>query len=286
MIDAAIASGNEQTAATVIALAKQTNPDDVTEIEAVETAYKADLAAARATKAEAEQAAIRSASPLERWSGRGEIGAFRSSGNTDNLGLSLAITLDRKGVDWTHRLRGTADYQQSNGQTTREQFFASYEPRFQISDGLFSYGLAQYERDQFQGFYGRYSVSGGLGYHVINSGGVNLSLKAGPAYRRTEYVLGGNEDSLAALAGLDFDWKITDRLKLTQDANAVAESGTGAAVFISSSNTSVNLVTGIDAKVSNRLSTRFSYAVDYNSDPAPGSVSTDTLSRFTLVYGF
>lgn len=286
MIDAAIASGNEQTAAAVIAIAKQTNPDDLAEIETVEASYKATLAAARATKVEAEQAAIRSAGPLDRWKGRGEIGAFRSAGNTDNLGVSLALTLDRKGVDWTHRLRGTVDYQQSNGQTTREQFFASYEPRFQINDGLFSYGLAQFERDQFQGFNGRYSLSGGLGYHVINSNAVNLSVKAGPAYRRTEYVLGGNEDSLAALAGLDFDWKITDRLKLTQDANAVAESGTGAAVFISSSNTSVNLVTGLDAKVSDRLSTRFSYSLDYNSDPAPGAVSTDTLSRFTLVYGF
>lgn len=286
MIDAAIASGNQQTATAVIALAKQTNPDDIAEIEVIEAAYKTQLAAAQAVKAEAAQEAIRSAGVFDRWTGRGEIGASRSSGNTDYIGLSLALTLDRKGIDWTHRLRGSANYQRSNGLTTREQYFASYEPRYQIDDGLFAYGLAQYERDQFQGFYGRYALSGGLGYHVISSNNVNLSVKAGPAYRRTDYVVGGNEDSLAALAGLDFDWKITDRLKLTQDANAVAESGTGATVFIGSSNTSVNLVTGIDAKISNRLSTRLSYTLDYNSDPAPGAVSTDTLSRFTLVYGF
>jgi putative salt-induced outer membrane protein len=286
MIDAAIASGNEQTASAVIALAKQTNPDDVAEIDVIEAAYKEQLAAARATKAEAQQAAIRKAGPLDMWKGRGEVGAFRSTGNTDNLGLSLAVTLDRKGVDWTHRLRGTADYQQSNGSTTREQYFASYEPRYQINDGLFAYGLAQYERDEFQGYYGRYALSGGLGYRVVANGAVNLSVKAGPAYRRTDYVIGGAEDSLAALAGIDFNWKINDRLSLTHDANAVAESGGEATVFLDSSNTSLNFVTGLDAKISNRLSTRLSYSLDYNSNPALNSVSTDTLSRFTLVYGF
>jgi putative salt-induced outer membrane protein len=29
-----------------------------------------------------------------------------------------------------------------------------------------------------------------------------------------------------------------------------------------------------------------SYTVDYNSNPPVGAVSTDTLTRFTLVYGF
>jgi putative salt-induced outer membrane protein len=29
-----------------------------------------------------------------------------------------------------------------------------------------------------------------------------------------------------------------------------------------------------------------SYTIDYDSNPPPGAVSTDTLSRFTLVYDF
>jgi len=34
------------------------------------------------------------------------------------------------------------------------------------------------------------------------------------------------------------------------------------------------------------LSTRVSYQVDYESDPPVGKVDTDTITRFTLVYGF
>jgi putative salt-induced outer membrane protein len=57
-------------------------------------------------------------------------------------------------------------------------------------------------------------------------------------------------------------------------------------VIVDSAATSVKLVSGLEAKVSDRLTTKLSYAVDYNSNPPVGAVGTDTLSRFTLVYGF
>jgi len=37
---------------------------------------------------------------------------------------------------------------------------------------------------------------------------------------------------------------------------------------------------------SSKLSARFSYAVEYDSNPPPGAVQTDTLSRVTLIYDF
>ena len=47
-------------------------------------------------------------------------------------------------------------------------------------------------------------------------------MKAGPAFRRTEFVDGRNEDRLAGLLGLDFDWIISDRIKFTQDSNVTS----------------------------------------------------------------
>ena len=47
-----------------------------------------------------------------------------------------------------------------------------------------------------------------------------------------------------------------------------------------------DIITGLEAKVSDRLTTRLSYDVEYDSNPPAGAVETDTLSRFTLVYGF
>ena len=40
------------------------------------------------------------------------------------------------------------------------------------------------------------------------------------------------------------------------------------------------------AAIARKLKARFSYAVEYDSNPAPGAVQTDTLSRVTLIYDF
>lgn len=286
MIEAARETGDPKTFAAVVAIAKQTNPDDVAEIETIE----GEFAAARAEEAErlaaAEEQELLQASLFDNWSGKGEIGAFRSTGNSDNTGLTAALSLTRKGLDWTHKLRGRADYQRSRGRATREQFFAAYEPRYQIGDDLFAYGLVQYERNRFQGYSGRYAVSGGIGYTLVDTATMDLALKAGPAFRHTEFIAGGNEDSLAALVGLDFDWRFADGLKLTQDTNLVAEAGGEAVAIIGGPSTTLTLVTGLDAQVSDRITTRLSYTVDYDSDPPAGGVKTDTFTRFTLIYGF
>ena len=286
MLEAAAETGDAATFGAVAATAKKTNPDSAAEIAALEKDFNEARREREALAATVKERELREAGLFDNWNGRGEIGAFRSTGNSDNLGLTAALSLDREGVDWTHKLRGRADYQRSRGITSREQYFASYEPRYQIEDRLFAYGLGQFESNVFQGFDQRYAVSGGLGYKVVENDSLQLSVKGGPALRHTEFVNGDNESSLAALLGVDFDWTFAEGLKLTQDANAVAEAGGQAVALIGGPSTTLSLITGLDAKVSDRISTRFSYSVDYDSDPPLNAVSTDTLTRFTLVYGF
>ncbi|WBY15659.1 DUF481 domain-containing protein [Erythrobacteraceae bacterium WH01K] len=287
MIDAAIESGDSKAVSTVLKLARQTNPDQVAEIDEIANAYSQQQAELARQAAEEKDRQLADAGVFDNWTGKGEIGAFRATGNTSNTGLSGALELRRSGIDWSHKLTGRADYQRTGGVTTREKYFAAYEPRYQIDDGFFAYGLAQYEGDRFQGFDARYSVSAGVGYTVIDTDDLSLSVKGGPAYRRTEFLDGTSDTNLAGLIGADFDWAISDRIKFTQDTNVVSGAAGGTAtVFIDGANTSVNLLSGLQFKVSDKVSTRFSYQVDYDSNPPAGAVSTDTLSRFTLVYGF
>ena len=286
MIETAAANGDADAFAAIVAVARQTNPDHGDEIDMLVTDFESKRAQQAEVAAAAQEAEIRAAGLFDNWSGKGEIGAFFASGNSDNTGITAALALTREGIDWTHKLRGRVDYQRSNGATTREQFFAAYEPRYQLDDNVFAYGLTQWERDRFQGYSARYAVSGGVGYRLIDSDAAQLSVKGGPAYRRTEFVSGATEDSLAALVGLDFDWRFAEGLKLTQDANAIAEAGGEAIALIGGPSTSVTFVTGLDAQVSDRLSTRLSFTLDYDSDPPAGAVKTDTLTRFTLLYGF
>jgi putative salt-induced outer membrane protein len=286
IIDAAIATGDEAKVRTVIELARTTNPADGAELDAIVAGFEVHLAEAKAAEAAAKEAAIRSAGLLEHWSGKGEFGAFTATGNSSNTGITAGLAVDRKGIAWRHRLTARVDYQRANGTTTREQFLARYEPNFNVSDNFYVYALAQAERDRFQGFSGRYAVSGGLGYQALKKDDIRLSVKAGPAYRVTEFVDGRSESRIAGLVGVDFDWNITKRLTLTQDTNAVAETGGSAIAIIDSRNTTLDLITGLNAAISSKLSARLSYALEYDSNPPPGAVKTDTLSRVTLIYDF
>ena len=286
MIEVAIATGDADTVKAVVNVARTTNPQDVTEIDAMFGNFQSAQAEEAAAAAAAEELAVREAGLFDNWSGEGQIGFFQSSGNTDSMGLTAQIALNREGINWEHKFRAAADFRRNNGATDREQFMAVYEPRYQINDRLFAYALGQYERDLFQGFSGRYSFSGGLGYRVIDNDALRLSVKAGPAWRKAQFVNGTSESNIAALAGLDFDWRISDRIKLTQDTNAVADAGSSAVAIVDSNNVTLNFVTGLEGKISDSLTARLSYTVEYDSNPPAGAVSTDTLTRFTLVYGF
>ncbi len=286
MIDAAIATGDPAKVATVVDLARQTNPDDAAEIDALHESFRARQREIAAAERARRQEEIRTAGLFGNWSGRGQVGAFLSSGNSETSGVTLSLALERTGIDWQHRLRGGIDFQRSNGRTSREQYLAAWEPRYQVGKAMFAYGLGQYESDRFQGYSSRYSVSGGVGYKVIDEPTAQLSLKAGPAWRRTEFLDGTDDSSFGGLAGVDFDWQLAKALKLTQDANLVADAGGQATALVTSNNVSALLSTGLEAQVSSKVSTRLSYTIDYDSNPPPGAVSTDTMTRFTLVYGF
>lgn len=275
MIEAAIATGDETKVRTVIDLARTTNPSDVDELNLILANYEQELDRKERRAKAAEEAEIRSAGFLENWTGEGELGAFMSSGNADNTGVTASLGLTKDGINWRHKLRGRADYQRSEGVTTREQFLAAYEVNYKFNDRLFAYALGQYERDRFQGFSARYSASGGLGYDVLTDG-PTLSVKAGPAWRRTELIGGASTSNLAGLAAADFDWAISDTITVTQDANALIQSGSS--TFVSD--------TGLQAAISNALSVRLSYTVEHDTDPPAGAVKTDTLSRITVIYGF
>lgn len=286
MIVAAIASGNKDKVAVALELARSAYPEEKAAIDAISADWNAVLAAREAEAKERKEREIRTAGLLDNWTGEGELGGLQSSGNSETVGATAALKLKREGIDWTHSLRARFDFQRQNGVTSREKYFAAYEPRWQFEDDLFAYGLLQFERDKIQGIDGRYSASGGIGYKVLQQEKVSLAVKAGPAYRVTEYFDGNTERRVGGLAGLDFDWRIYDRLTLTQDTNAVTETGGEAVAFVGKSNTTLNLITGLDFKVSNKLRARLSYQIDYDSNPPADKVNTNTLTRASIVQGF
>lgn len=276
MLAAAMASKKDGDVEAVGKLAKKATPDKSAEIDALLTDYRQKRAEEKRAAAAAERERLARAKFWENWKGEGQIGASQATGNTDSVGLSLGVALTRKGLNWNNRVMAQADYQRTNGKTTTEKFIGEYEPQYRLNDRTFVYGLGRWERDRMQGFDARWNLSGGLGYKVIDGKAMTLNLKAGPAWRRTNFVVEPDDSELTGLAGVDFGWQLSPALKLTSTASTI----------VGETTTSTSSLTALNAKLSGALTARIAYLAAYDTHPAPGVEKLDTLTRFTLVYGF
>ena len=269
MIDAAIASGNEGEVATIVKYAGTAAPDSKEAIAKLVNDWKRK-------RNDEKTAKLQDASFFDLWSGRAELGGYISTGNSNSEGVSASLALTRDGLDWRQKFKAQLDYQRSLGVTSREHYLAAWEPNWKVDDRSYIYGSAQFESDRFLGYFTRYSVSSGAGYSALKGDRLKLDLELGPAYRSTSFTDGDTERSIAARGSVDFAWKLTKGIQLTQNASA----------YVERYNSTVTGTTALNAKVLGPLSAQLSYNVQYESMPPEGRVTTDQISRAGLVYAF
>jgi putative salt-induced outer membrane protein len=173
----------------------------------------------RKLKADAETQRIARLQTLrfyQGWSGEGEIGASRTSGNTDDTTLAVGLQVKKEGLRWRHKFNAAAEYQRSRNVSGTERYQVSYEPNYKFNGRLFSFGLLQWEKDRFAGFYSRTTEAFGLGYSLLQSEPVRWDVTAGPAFRQTDQVQGPMESSMELRLASQFAWHITPRTALTE----------------------------------------------------------------------
>jgi putative salt-induced outer membrane protein len=269
MLDAAMESGNENDVAVIVKYARSAAPDSGDLVARLATDWRNE----RLRKA---QARIRDADFFDLVKGHAELGGYVTTGNSENIGLTAAVEIKREAIEWRHKLRLQADYQQSLGVTTRERYLAAYEPNWKFDDRAYLYGAAQYESDRFSGFSDRVSLSTGIGYSAIRSPAVKLDLEVGPAFRHTRFIDQPEESNAAARGSLDFGWKLSRGISVTQNASA----------YVQDANSTVSSKSALLARLIGPLSAQFSYSLQYESIPAIGRKSTDSTSRAALVVDF
>jgi putative salt-induced outer membrane protein len=288
IIDAALASGDTAGIDAVARFARQAHPQAADAIDQRISTWRntsglVALAAGPVLQKTAPddpvqtQTVLTALAPLPlRWTGEGEIGAFTSSGNAPGIGFVGAVKLVIEGQNWRVNSLVRVDYQETASVVTRDQYRVSAEPNYKFSPRGYFFGLGQYEKDRFQGFESRYSMSGGLGYSIFAEPDAKVNVKAGPAWRRTTANNGEQETILAGLASVDVNVKLAPSLHFTQDASA----------YVDANGSTLYTLAALDTKLLGKLKARFSYMVQHETAPEPGRVATDATSRLTLVYGF
>ncbi|MCW3847709.1 DUF481 domain-containing protein [Sphingomonas sp. LB-2] len=270
MLDAAMASGNENDVATVVKYARAAAPESADQIARLASDWRAD----RRRKNEQR---IREAGLFDLVKGRAELGAYVTQGNSNNIGLTAVIELRREALEWRHKLRFQADYQESRGVVTRERYVAAYEPNWKFGERAYMYGAAQFEADRILGYRDRISVSSGIGYSAFKRPGLRLDLELGPAYRYTDFTDGRTESRPAIRGSVDFEWKPVTGITIRQNASAYVQQDATSTVTSKSA---------VLSRLIGPLSAQLSYTLQYESMPPAGRKTTDTVSRAALVVDF
>lgn len=250
----------------VAAVAKAAYPDSAAEIDLLLASLKTQAADARETR-------LNDAGVLDSWSGSASLGVSRSTGNTNETAFTAAMDIVKDGVRFRHKVKAQGDHQIVANRVTRNRYLATYELEYKFSERLFAFGLGGWDRDTFSGFSRRFSESAGLGYAVVRTPSMTLSLTGGPAFRQTRFITGASATSFTGRAGIDYAWRIHDRLTFTEVA----------AIYVGDGLNSTSALTG---RITETLSARASFELVHEDQLPAGRKATDSMTRFALVLGF
>jgi putative salt-induced outer membrane protein len=225
------------------------------------------------------------------WTGTGELGLALARGNAKSENLNTKLNFRNEDAQWKHqfsfaalRAKGesSGDF---DGDGVPEQRFELNANRYEagassalkMNERAYWVGALRYENDDFAPFEHQTTFSLGYGYTAISSETTSLSLEAGPGYRRAKNAASGETETDTILrAQVDFQHQLTEN---TQLGNLLLlESG--------ADNTFVQNDLGLKVAMNSKLALKASLQVRNNSEVAPGTDKTDTLTTVNLVYTF
>lgn len=210
------------------------------------------------------------------WSGEGEFGYVRTTGNTDTASLNAKFGLKHQRERWSHTLRFEATQKKERDVTTAERYYAAAKSDYSLTARDYAFGTLDYEDDRFDGY--EYRANAGLGYgrRLIDRNTLKLNAEVGPGYRWNRLPSGESESETTLRLAGNLEWKISPTAKLTEEASVVS----------GGNDTVSRSLTALTTKINSQLSLRLSYLWKRRSDPPPGTVDTDTETAATLVYSF
>lgn len=216
-------------------------------------------------------------SAWSQWSGDGDLGYSNANGNSNTSALAASLNLAKEAGQWKYSVSLNAVGSTQDDVTTAESYTLSGQTDYNYSVDYYGFGAARYQTDRFSGYDSQSSVTGGAGWHVIDSEAATFDAEIGAGYRKSE-LLGGLGEESEAVVSLDLIYKrtLTDTTDL--DFSYFTESG--------SSNRYSEANASIRVAISDALGLRASYLVKQNSDAPLGSKATDTLTTVGISYKF
>jgi putative salt-induced outer membrane protein len=219
------------------------------------------------------------------WTGKGQLGAILQTGNGDSLNANAKAEVKRTNGDWQHRMAASVVYESDEGNTTSQSWEVDGDSRYSFNPRDFGFGGFRYQNDQFSGFRYQATIAAGVGRRFIDSDRTKLTGHIGLGLKSTEtrdafdpntqlLVPGSQNNSLAAVGGVDWEHKVTDTTTVYDHF----------AFELASQNNFVRNEIGLSVAMTSRLALALAYTVRHNTDPPIGYDRTETLLTANVVY--
>jgi len=211
----------------------------------------------------------------EGWTGEGSAGIVIVSGNSDSETVNVGLALTKKADVWEHTFKFMANSSESDGDKSAESYLAAYNAKYNLDPKSFLWGDLRYLDDKFDSFDGITTIGAGYGYRISNSDELKWNVSAGIGYRDTEIESTGEDISGVAFIGeSDFTLKLSETTEFIDVFRVEA----------TADNSYLQNIAGISVAMSDVLSLKVTYDVRYNTDPAAGDTSTDSITAVSVVY--
>ncbi len=208
------------------------------------------------------------------WAGGANVGLALARGNSSTINLSTGMDLARSTLNDKISLYATSVYAKDDVKDTITANAIQGGLRYDrnLTKRVFAYGSGDFETNDLQKLDLRSILSGGLGWHAINTAKTTLNLLGGAAWTRESYGTGLTNNIFSPSIGEDFTRKLSantvfkQRLFFFPYVTGVS-AGDYRAAFDAGLSTKINRIIAWQTTVSDR----------YVSNPLPGTKKNDLL---------
>jgi putative salt-induced outer membrane protein len=208
-------------------------------------------------------------------SGRATLGFLATSGNTDSTNTNARLRLTYVPNAWSHEWDLSAVGATRDKETTAQAYNGLYVARRSF-EANYIFTALDWNRNRFSAYERQRSETVGYGRRLIDGESQKLNMEAGLGARFAKRVDGPSQEEGIVRGSLDYEWTVNATTSYTQDL--VVESG--------SSNTSVETVSALRARLFGDVALVVSFRLRRNSTVPVDSVKTDTFSSVSLEYAF
>lgn len=209
-------------------------------------------------------------------SGKAAFGYLATSGNTESTNVNGAFSITQQRELWRQQVDLSAVSASNEGATTAEAYRAAHEARRAFGDRAFLFTSVDYKVDRFSGYAEQVSETVGYGRRLLDLDRHALDGGIGLGWRQAELRDGLEEDDQIVRGSLNYLLTLSDTAQFEQ--GIVVESG--------STNTSLDAVSALRARLYGAVSLVLSYRLKSNSDVPPDAVETDRFTSISIEYAF